>query len=240
MTKSGRKKRESTLDLNRRLVRERGITWGCPDGLNIHDYPEHDDWDVERWRWEFSRRRYSIRNLYAFRARDDFAERTGKIIDPYKAMWLPEYRERTFGLPPSDAAFYGIGSLPNPLYSRRMDGPSSLDARTLKLWDLGRVDRLNVIGPRQIAIVFDPDKPLEPQLEGIHAHLASYRNHNTSPDSQRLHSTKLLEYLRILDAREAGYSWKRCAEDILPMMSAGTPQSARDKHNQAIRLQESL
>lgn len=49
---------------------------------------------MEQWRWEFFRRRYSIRNLYAFRARDDFAQREGKIIDPYKAMWLPEYRQR--------------------------------------------------------------------------------------------------------------------------------------------------
>lgn len=240
MTKSGRRNRESMLDFNRRNARERGISWGCPDGLNANDYPDHDAWDAGRWKWEFFRRRYSIRNLYAFRAADDFAERNGNIIDPYKAMWLPEYEDRTFTLSPSHAALYGIGAVPNPVYSRNMEGPSSLEARTLKLGHLGHTDRIKVIGARQIAIVFDPDKPLEPQFEGIHEHIASYRNHNTLPDSQRIHSTKRLEYLRMLDAREAGHSWKRCAENILHVTSARTPQSARDKHNQAIRIQKAL
>lgn len=240
MTEAGQRKRESLLDLNRRQARERGIAWGCPDGLNVRDYLDHEGWDMEQWRWEFFRRRYSIRNLYAFRARDDFAQREGKIIDPYKAMWLPEYRQRAFGLSPSDAALYGIGSLPNPLYSISTGMRSSLEARTLTPWHVGQNDRLKIIGPRQIAIVFDPDKPLAPQLEGLQEHLASHRNHSIASDSQRLHSVKLLEYLRILDAREAGYSWRQCAEHILPITSARTAQSARDKHSQALRIQDAL
>lgn len=238
--KLGRRNRESTLDLNRRLAREKGITWGCPDGLNILDYPSYDAWDSERWRWEFARRRYAVRNLYAFKARDDIAERTGQIMDPYAAMGLPEYQNRTFELSPSDAAFYGIGAIPNPLYSSGFEGISSLAARTLVPWHMGLDESFRIIGPRQIAVVFDPDRPLEPQLEGIQEHILSYRNHNISPEIQRTHSAKLLEYLRILDAREAGHSWRQCAEQVLPVTSAKTPQSARDKHNQAVKLQDSL
>lgn len=240
MKRTEQNRRISYLDLNRRLAREQRITWGCPDGLNAHDYDGHETWDVSTWRWEFLRRRYVIRNLFGFRARDDFAERNGKLIAPHKAMWLPEYKDRVFGLSPADAALYGIGTLSNPLYAKEPEGLSFLEARTLRPFDIGANDRYSKIGPRQIAIVFDPDKPLEPQLEGIGDYLASHRNHNTPTDIQRIHAAKYLEYIRILDAREAGHSWKRCAEDILPVTSARTPQAARDVHRQAVRVQEDL
>ena len=227
-----------------RYERKRGINWGAPNGLDIAEYGNIGDWDDIRWRWEFLRRRDDVRQAYQNAAFDDFREMSHAPGVPTDLIWRDDYRNQSFYLSPSGAARLGYGRLANPLYSTFDDSEAllpSLDRRTLVPWHIGNSEnQFDVIGIGQIAIVFDPNKPITPQITGLEKHLLHWRNHSISNDIERAHPDKWLTYLRLLDARVSGASWQNCADSIVPSTTAQSIGTARDQHKQALRLQAYL
>jgi hypothetical protein len=92
------------------------------------------------------------------------------------------------------------------------------------------------IKENEIAISFDLDKPIGPQVESAKRMAIEYQiiRHGKRIQKRR-HPTKWLTYLRILDARSAGASWAE-ASHALPPTNAGGALAARDAHEQALAL----
>lgn len=226
--------------------------WGCPDWKLQDSYGDVGAWDATQWRWEFKRRTNGIRFIFHDLANKDWRKCNPSVPIPLKLIWSEEYRDTVFYLPPQDAAYFGFSAIPNPLYSDsfsklRQDNPSavgSLDARTLTEWHIANADvrkfgKTDLLGPGQIAIVFDPNQAIEPQLDGLKEHLLQRTYHRIKP-LQRTHQKKWLRYIRILDAREQGASWSHCAEVLLSDHTAATPQTAADTFKQAERMRDRL
>jgi len=88
------------------------------------------------------------------------------------------------------------------------------------------------LAPHEIALTFDLNRPLEPQL--AHARDILRRSQSDlhgKPLQKRRHPGKWMGYLRTLDAREDGASWAEIA--ALHPKTAQTEQTARDVWGQA-------
>lgn len=228
------------------------LDWGCPDWRNPEAYGDVTTWDVLQWRWEFKRRTQGIRFIFQDLSHKDWRKWNPSIQIPLKLMWSEEYREKIFYLTPKDAAYFGFSAIPNPLYTGsfqklRQNNPRAIDslrARTLTEWHLANADvemfgKSALLGSGQIAIVFDPNQAIEPQLEGLREYLLERTYHRIKP-LQRSHPKKWLRYIRILDAREQGASWSQCAEVLLSKNTAATPQTASDTFKHAERMRDRL
>ena len=226
--------------------------WGCPNWQDGDAYGSVDEWDAFRWRWEFKRRTQGLRFVFQDLANRDWRRWNPSVPIPLRLMWSDDYQHSVFYLTAELAAYHGFTAVPNPLYSDaieelRRDNPTalgSLDGRTLTDWDISRNEtkmfgRTDLLGAGQIAVVFDPNQAIEPQLEGLKEHLLKRKYHGIKP-LERLHPKKFLRYLRILDAREQGASWSECASVLLTKNTAATPQTATDTYKQAQRIRDRL
>jgi len=95
------------------------------------------------------------------------------------------------------------------------------------------------LAPNEVAMTFDLDKPLEPQIKAARNILSnSQRFRHSKPLQLREHRGKWLGYLRALDAREAGASWAEIA--AVNPHKARTEQGARDTWKSANDLRFNL
>lgn len=88
--------------------------------------------------------------------------------------------------------------------------------------------------PDQAAITFDMNKPLEPQLKRAREFLRFQYKRRGKPLQRKRHPAKWQQYLRTLDARESGASWREISS--LHPNTAQTDQTARDIFNAASAL----
>lgn len=224
--------------------------WGVPDWKDEENYGEYSNWDFEHWRWEFKRRTREVRKAYQLIALEEFRERFPAAIIPDNLIWQPNYKSLVYRLSSGLAASTGYPALPNPLYSNLPEDfhyykKQDFELRTLRGWAFEACNRdeakwTDLLGVGGIAIVFDPNKPLAPQLDGLSDYLKSIRHHSIPDDLERIHFEKWIRYIRLLDARASGASWSECADLTLPQTMHKTAQSARDSHRQATQLQMRL
>jgi len=97
----------------------------------------------------------------------------------------------------------------------------------------GRTSRDVRVGENTYGFVFNLEKPLGPQLEAAKEDLerAQIVAIGEKKPRRRRHKGKYLDYLRVLDAREAGCSWAEISEILIH--SVADPQNARDVYKQA-------
>ena len=226
--------------------------WGCPNWRAICEYGEYENWSREQWRWEFKRRSQDIRMGFEMFAINEFKKDNPTKSVPKNLIWRPDYREVHFFCSPSKAASFGYSILRNPLYSKHeplylppRKPHEDFQARTILPWHFWAVENsdlelFDVIGAGSLAISFNPDKTLAPQLDGLEKFLMSKRHHSIGDDLKREHRDKWIRYIRILDAREVGATWAACASEILPRTVSATAHNARDTHRQAKLLQSKL
>ena len=228
-------------------VRGRHESWGCPDGMNAEDYTNSDEWCDRRWRWEFLRRSQKVRSAFSL-ALINLYQGEGREI-PFDFMTDVENLEIVLPLSPQMAANTGYAALPNPANpeSFRLLDQSELsfhDARRITQWDItlverGQISSGEVFNVSQVPIIFDPNSPIAPQVEGLAEYLLSFRHPSVRSDPQKQRGDLWLSYLRILDAREAGYTYAQCAERLCSS-TAATDQTARDRVRAAKRLQDRM
>lgn len=86
------------------------------------------------------------------------------------------------------------------------------------------------LGPDGLGLGFSLDRPLEPQLANARGVLRAHYEIRGKPMQRKRHPAKWLGYLRTLDAREAGASWREIAVELLPMREdeAGEQVHARE------------
>jgi hypothetical protein len=152
---------------------------------------------------------------------------TGRTLRPDEPRFTAQsYHEDTFGyagIPnpriseqPSDVIF-SVLDYPGGIRQMRGKGPRNP----------GQPERKISVGDGEIAIIFDLDKPLGPQLERLKDGLTRWQvNRHGAALQKRRHPSKWLRYLRTLDAREDGASWAEIA--ALHPNTLQTEQTARD------------
>lgn len=79
----------------------------------------------------------------------------------------------------------------------------------------------------EVALVFDYNLPLEPQLRAAKSHLEDGYEWRELPKQRRAQPDKWLTYLRVLDGRAEGASWSELAA-VLPKSGQQTAHNARD------------
>lgn len=188
-----------------------------------------------RWGWEFLRRRDDYRDLWL--ANEHRAESTEggvltAVTDDYEAT------RRTYGMsfvvdPRAklsesqifqSLAFKPFGYRVSQFFAVTPigDGPSNISIRP-------------TIGPDEDAFVFDRRLPVAPQLEAVRVFLERLQSERGgAPASPKNHVEQWSSYLRVLDARECGVTFKTIAATLLRGKHA---QGAWDFHKAAQAVQ---
>jgi hypothetical protein len=237
---------------NKSSVIDQPNHWGIPDWADPLAYGNVQEWSIYRWRWEFCRRDPELRSAFQLEAKrlaaapsdDDYFEEFSKKL-PFVNTSI-QTREK-----------FGYCIMPNPKLSLEPD-PSWHDKsinpqqyvfhrRTIREIfldnQLSFIDQtgqtlghfLNMsminIDHNQVAVTFDLDRPLRPQLEAAKKALeVTYRSKGLEPNPRDRLADQWLTLLRTLDARAVGAHWSKIAE---MHRSDATPQGVREKHNQA-------
>lgn len=230
--------------------------WGIPDWREKSAYGDYEGWTIERWRWEFYRRRDDLRADF------DASVAAG---DSNMNSFFNE------GLSPSDRDFraciddprrYGYLRLPNPRIGdiRQESLVPVYDSLTVS-YSLGYGARPGAfydpkagsmeICDGQLGVRFDLDKPLKPQRdaamrvlerEQMLKHGEVFRAMRTpNPKQKGQLSHTWLDYLRILDAAEEyDKGWKgACA--VREFHQRYTDRTAGKKlYREANRLRENF
>lgn len=250
-----------TSDLNK---------WGIPNWCDAEAYGDVTVWTLNRWRWEFFRRRRDLREYFDKLGQSSYLENlalsqqaigvdTRLPTEPGFCARGSEHTKQEFG----------YISIPNPRIGQQPEGAirpfrgysklrvtdgskrdRAVDSHTqiasrqksvgLSITDehyetqgVAHFDCFSVqLEPHEVAIKFDLNRPLEPQIEEARELARQLQVRlNGKLVVNRRHPKKWLGYLRTLDAREAGASWSEIA--ALHSATAQTEQSARDIWEQA-------
>jgi hypothetical protein len=212
--------------------------WGLPDWRDARTYGETTVWSRTRWRWEFARRREEVRIAFNSLAKPtfDWRMRTAEAEGSTSRPLHPD--EPGFITSPLEYPLFGFEALPNPAISAQPHKVldfcvSALGRVTVYPYEAYGGRTLPVDNPDQLTIVFDLSQPLADQLEDAKTKLEkAQRSRFGKKIVRRLHPAKLLIYLRVLDAREAGASWAQISA-ILPDYLRSGKDTARNVWEQA-------
>ena len=226
--------------------------WGIPDWRDASNYGDVTRWSMNRWRWEFYRRRDDLRQFFDRWAeichKEDLRCNGGRT--PNAPGFLAFGRDKDAGV---GIEKFGYAGVPNPRIS---DQP----ARSIVPYDqlLGRLRNyynprrrkpsaigvLEAVGkrtsnvyeiwlePNEYAIRFYLDSPLKSQLDNASSILKDAQKRLHGKVIKRAqHQEKWLGYLRTLDARAENIPWSETAS--IDTKTAQTPQTARDRWKQA-------
>lgn len=186
--------------------------WGLPEWRDENQYTETDELSNDQWRWEFLRRRTDYREDYE-KSKDYFWElgadkethfqetyRIRFIENPaYSIRDLKEQRKVSKELfkPNPDIEF--IDSMPGALYRY-----PSLNGGYMK----------SSMHPHHLELKIDLGSPLAPQFKKLREIAKSFQS-SWSTKTRRPQKGKWPTYLRILDAREIGVTYREIGEVIL-------------------------
>lgn len=220
---------------------------GIPDWRDPAAYGDTSQWSFNRWRWEFYRRRDDIRSYYDANIEDQTKNFPGLIkFDPDefpKAVFVEKYKQMELG----------YISFPDP---RTGDHPNFCinqfakenHVRFLKKEQVKLASGFSdsFISDHEIVFVFNIHLSVNSQIEECRkmlSYLQDQLHENKKPRKQNAEGKQRLLYLRTLDAREAGATWREIAIALLPMRKdeAGEEvhareQKARDVWNAANKL----
>lgn len=218
----------------------------------------HPNWSDDDWRWQFLRRRQDYREAFQKAVReldflpdvpswagDDTCPLTGAtgVFGPYMhgIVWpFPHEAAHDFGLKeffdPGQSDWQGYG----PMWTWFTPWVPGLNCD-------GSEDEMEFIG-------FDLREPLKPQLDTAAAWLESMQEATLlcedasrvgldEAEADRRFKDRLRVpkrsrdkwplYLRVLDARAEGASWREIAKILPESMGNKSPQAARNVHDQA-------
>ena len=210
--------------------------WGIPDWRDASAYGDVKRWTFYRWRWEFYRRREDLREVFLTISE---LEKESPELD-FTRDGRPPRGQSGHYVYASTSTFRKFGyrfELPDPSVSAQPEEmlfayegfPPRFD-----IFSIGEAVTLpeQRVEANWLQFFFDLDKPLESQLAVAKRHLRHNQKYlHGSLLQRKRHPTKWLGYLRTLDAREAGASWREIAE--LHPNTAQTEQTARDIWNAA-------
>lgn len=216
--------------------------WGLPNWRDADAYAEFSAFTLERWRWEFTRRRPDIRKAFQEMKQislDMLASDPG--YEPPPPGEGRHWDEPGFWACPPHPNPFQMAGIPNPAISDQSLLEGLFDRSLGGRVEFGRADPWefealhHVILPKGYALVtVDLDKPIRPQLRSAEAELSSFSDAVT----RRPRMDKWVQHLRVLDAREDGASWKEIASAVLRSSGDYAPQAAAEAHDRASALRD--
>ncbi|MCL1629960.1 hypothetical protein M3N55_14590 [Roseibaca sp. V10] len=211
--------------------------WGIPDWCDAAAYGDVSKWNLNRWRWEFYRRRDDLRAFFDRWAWEtyerDIPRNEGQKPDEPGFIASPDAGE---GVAKEMLAF-GYAGIPNPRIGEQKDITimpfeqlvkriNYIDPRHKKPRRISIADAIRGIegdlheirlNEHHFAVRFDLDKPLRPQIDQASRVLKAAQVRLHGKTIQRRYPTdKWLSYLRTLDARSElpGASWRRFTDRL--------------------------
>ena len=199
--------------------------WGIPDWRNKIAYGDVCKWSDIRWRWEFTRRLDEFRGecdaILALHSEAEVAR------EAFRKTRIERHREefgtlvRQLGdMQTKHMLNWGYLSNKPPLDPRFSDYPDDL----LTVWPnigitsmhgspVGRAAKFRsrmTPEPNEIAVSINLDRPLAEQLKIVErVAKREQKERHGKLLQKRQHPALWLDYLRVLDAREIGATWKR-------------------------------
>lgn len=228
--------------------------WGIPGWGDASSYADCESWDLDRWRWEFLRRRQDYRDDYLAAYRDEieigslnpleyggYFFHEGAIIydlveffDPAVSAWGeygPNWSDpETMLAEPADASerWWQIKTLTFDLGK-----PIAPQLNAAKVFLLEEQGLANLTPQEQMTLAYGPeysggrDIPIDEFVGAL----------NYSPRAPKVSPAKWALYLRVLDAREAGASLSQITNILPASISRRDAKAAHNVYEQARSLQ---
>jgi hypothetical protein len=195
--------------------------WGIPDWTSATAYGDTTRWSENKWRWEFTRRREDYRADFDRNLPETLAELAERSrAEPGQQFLRPDqpgfvaqgYVDLTHK--------YGLGGLPNPRISDqpfyvlifRSEGAQYTVGYGHNRWaqDVATARVPDGFG----AVLFDLRQPIDRQWQRIRETVLHFQKIKFGGVVQsRRRPEKRLGYLRVIDARETGATWRQIAEN---------------------------
>ncbi|OZB17831.1 MAG: hypothetical protein B7X55_05755 [Rhodobacterales bacterium 34-62-10] len=235
--------------------------WGVPNWQDEKAYRFPSDWTRNRWRWEFYRRRNDLREYF-----DRWADKTyeenlecnegRRPHDPgffaYGNIEASQVALKEFGysgIPNPRVGDQSVGSI-RPfleLTKQQVRIVSSLDNETRyqgMLEDTTKQARREheiLLGPYEVALRFDLDQHIEPQIKRARQVLAKRQKLlDRTPKISRFHTKLHSNYLRVIDADDDGATLSEIAAFLPKSYGNRSPKTADNVLNQAREMQFSF
>ena len=196
--------------------------WGLPDWHDGGAYPDHKSVGPLTWCWEFLRRNPEYREFW------ERVERAKQALGPL---------DRPLTTSPDDSAKVRIwdgGTLVGTAeaeerfglwraYDPRLSESGAQFTRFGAIYCTGWEQAMSV-PEGKVAILFDPFLPIEPQLKSARVTLQSlgrarsYMSGQKAKSEARPRVLLFANYLRVLDAKEAGASDREIAKVLFPKL----------------------
>ena len=213
---------------------------GIPDWRDEDAYPAPDELSMDEWRWEFLRRNAQYREDFA-RSEDSFTDESkaryfervyklGHPVDPQRSV-----RDILSAEPEQDDFYFGnefgdIVRFVDTCISNIYSPLGEIDERfSLNQEDYGLYLRINL------------RRPLPPQFEKF-VEIAEISQKSWNQGKRFIRRPNIKKwplYLRVLDARSVGATYKIIAHELL-IHQQQTEQAARDILGQAKKIQGDL
>lgn len=226
--------------------------WGLPDWRDPTAYGDTDEWNLDRWHWEFLRRREDVRALFLDHADWTYENcKSDPTYDPSRGGDGPTPCEPGFWamFPPEIETGLKLVGIPNPSIS------SQPFLRTLFLDHQVRItvsiaetdDALNESHLHQVSlkkngacVEIDLTLPLVAQLDRAKELLEEAQRKLIDAGLVKLDRGRnpgtWFKYLRVLDGREAGATWKDIGRVVHGERSDNVEQQAKTDHKRAVHL----
>lgn len=239
--------------------------WGLPDWRDAAAYTTDEQWDSDRWQWEFLRRRDDYRKAYHLAKSDNIGLHS--VLDDNEGIAFFHEDAALFELDLFfDPAVSDWGSS-GPLWSDpvfKLRPPHDAHERWWQIktltFDLGKPIAPQLDAAKELLLQEQGLAQLTPREQMAFAYGAEYAGCGEMPLAEmcaklqrnpralKYQPGKWAVYLRVLDAREAGASWANITEVLYldgtlgrrkaPEGGYGPPpaQAARDLWKQACAL----
>lgn len=203
------------------------MDWGIPDYLDAGAYRDTDNWSLKRWRWEFTRRRADFRSDFLARYNETYEKYCAWAADPKNEIYFgrkpiapgePGFEADThveqvekYGCPLFDPRIADHGSrlrFQPPLGRSAMarGGGAGLNSTATSV----------TLADGVLALSIDLDRPIGDQIK--HAEWVAKEHQRLRHGAlvgRRTRPALWPDYLRTLDAREAGASWRTIYDRVL-------------------------
>lgn len=226
--------------------------WGVPDWRDAGAYPDGNQITVRQWWWEFTRRRPDYRERWTAAAPvAGYAHRYATDVDEFRLRFeLSMIQDPTLSLTDSQLVQFRVSrnfarSPLEPMLDQPnvLEGPQAKQALAL----VAHTQRL-ADDEDHVLFNFDLSRPLAPQLDVAERHLTDIQEELFGKvPTRRPRRDRWREFLRAIDARDAGANYREMRDEFWPDRSprkdgkeAKTEQSARDIYLAACRLRDNF
>ena len=194
--------------------------WGVPDWRDASAYPQPDTTPLNRWRWEFLRRRQDYREDWLLYFDRSYRRRVAGFANTPCPEGVRSWEER-FSQSANELGLcdrYGTGAkLIDPAISYHPITLCSLFRPTNGVLGFASESRLEQMEREMITpYLFDLKKPLLEQMKAAEKYLRLLqKEHEIVPESRRRQISKWPLYLRILDAYDAGATYRKIGDALI-------------------------